>query len=177
MKKAYTVLVLVFISTLSFAQNSFPKSWVGDYAGNLEIYAVDSIGMQVKMKLGIHPTEQDSVYHWIITYEFKGKEDVRSYELKMIDKEKGHYQIDEKNSIVIDSYYRNETFTSFFEVNKSVIITSHRREGDGIEFEIIASLLDPISTTGNGIIDDEAIPEVISYPIKGRQRCILKKIE
>ena len=176
MKRVCTILALAFFSTLSFAQNSFPKSWVGDYAGNLEIYAIDSIGMQVKMKLGIHPTEKDSVYQWVITYNFRGKEDVRSYELKLVDTENGFYQIDEKNSIVIDSYYRNETFTSIFEVNKAVIITSHRREGNSIEFEIIASSMDPISTTGKAVIDGEAIPEVISYPIKGRQRCILKKI-
>jgi len=175
-KNTYLGLVLLLISNLCFAQNSFPKSWIGNYEGNLEIYAVDSIGMQVKMKLGIHSTEKDSVYQWIITYDFRGKEDIRSYELKLVDSQKGHYQIDEKNSIVIDSFYRNMTITSFFEVNKSVIISSYRKEGDSIEFEIIASEVDPISKTGKEIIDGEEIPEVLSYPVTGKQRCKLKKI-
>ncbi len=176
MKNILVVIALLILSNTSFAQNSFPKSWIGDYQGNLEIYAVDSIGMQVKMKLKIQPTEKDSVFQWIITYDFRGKEDVRSYELVLVDAKKGHYQIDEKNSILIDSYYRNDTFTSFFEVNKSVIISSYRKEDNTIEFEILASSSEPISKTGKEVIVSEEIPEVLSYPITGRQRCILKKI-
>lgn len=177
MRTLILVIVVSFISLVVYSQEQFPNSWVGDYEGNLEIYAVDSIGMQVKMKLGIHPIEKDSVYRWTITYDFRGKEDVRSYELKVVDAEKGHYQIDEKNSIVIDSYYRYDIFTSYFEVNNSIVISSHRKEGDSIEFEIIASNNEAVSSTGNTKVNEEDIPEVISYPVTGRQRCILTKTE
>jgi len=162
-------------SVVLYAQEQFPKSWVGNYEGNLEIYAVDSIGMQLKMQLNIHPTENDSIYKWTITYDFKGKSDVRSYELKIIDAQKGYYQIDEKNTIVIDSYYRYGILTSYFEVNKNVIIASYKKENNAIVFEIIAANSVPISKTGGVIFKEEEISEVFSYTVNGRQQCILKK--
>lgn len=177
MKKIILSFAVVLISVFGYSQEQFPKSWLGEYEGNLEIYAVDSIGMQLKMKLGIHPTEKDSVFQWIITYDFKGKVDVRSYELKIVDVKKGYYQIDEKNSIIIDSYYRYDIFTSYFEVNKSVIIASYKQQQDAIIFEIIAANSVPASKTGGTIIKEEEIPVVYSYPVNGRQKCILKKIK
>ena len=177
MKKLILGIVFLLFSGFVYSQKNFPDSWFGEYEGNLEIYAVDSIGMQLKMKLGIHPTEKDSVYQWIITYDFKGKADVRFYELKIIDSQKGQYQIDEKNSIIIDSYYRYGILTSYFEVNKSVIIASYKKENDSIIFEIIAANSVPISETGGTTLNKDEIPTVYSYPVTGRQRAVLHKMK
>jgi len=177
MKKLWFAIILMNLSIIGYTQEQFPKSWVGDYEGNLEIYAVDSIGMQLKMKLAIHPSKKDSIYNWVITYNYKGKEDVRTYELKVMDVNKGKYQIDEKNSIVIDSYYRYGILTSYFEVNKNVIIASYKKDVDAIIFEIIAANSVPISKTGGSKINEEEIPEVYSYPVNGRQQCVLQKVK
>lgn len=175
----YSILLIIFlmITGIVHSQDKFPESWIGNYEGNLEIYAIDSIGIQLKMKIDIHPTKNDSIHQWVITYDFKGQEDIRSYELKLVDAKTGHYQIDEKNSIVIDSYYRYGILTSYFEVNKSVIIASYKKQNDTIVFEIISSQNEAVSTTGNSKIEGEEIPEVLSYPVTGRQRCILKQIK
>jgi hypothetical protein len=172
----YKIFYLFILITLQgIAQNSFPKSWEGDYEGILNIYAVDSTAMKVQMRLGIHPTKVDSIMQWKMTYIFKGQEDVRDYLLKTIDAEKGHYLIDEQNSIEIDSYYRNGIFTSFFEVMNSFIITEYQWAEDRIFFDIISTENKP-KISGNTVHEGEEIPEVSSFPVNGRQEAILYKL-
>ena len=158
-----------------FAQEEFPKSWTGIYKGDLHIYGVDSVRMNVPMELTISPTARDSVYEWKIIYTMAGKEDLRAYELKILDAQKGHYLIDEKNSIVLDAYLRANIFTSFFDVSGAFIIATYTKEGNTIIFEIISAVTESVNTSGNIKSDDENIPEVHSYHVNGRQRAILKK--
>lgn len=178
MKNSIKVLFLIFFifSYNLFSQESFPKSWEGNYQGELQIFDVDSVKMKVIMKL-IIAKKTASVYQWKITYNFRGKEDIRDYELKMIDSTKGHYIIDERNTIEIDSYYKMQTFTSFFEVMNSYIISTYtKNNNDDILFEIIAASTNKPSIAGNSKYKGEEIPEVKSYFINGRQRAILKKL-
>ena len=164
----------LFLSVSVFSQSSFPESWLGKYEGNLEIYSVDSIAMNLKMNLDIIKTEKDSVFQWVITYDFKGKEDIRSYELIVVDKQKGHYQIDEKNSIVIDAYFRNEIFTSFFSVSEVFILATYTMNKEkAIVFEIISAKTKAVSSTGGTKIDEEEIPIVAGYLVNGRQKAVL----
>ena len=126
LKVFFSCLVLVFLSFKSLSQESFPVYWEGNYKGDLEIYGVDSIAMRVTMKLAIKK-KSDSIFQWKITYDFKGKEDVRDYVLNLIDAEKGYYVIDEKNTIVIDSYFKTNIFTSFFEVQDSFLVSTYTK--------------------------------------------------
>lgn len=172
----FLFISIFFFSILVFSQSNFPKSWVGNYEGNLEIYTVDSIAMNIKMQLDILPTEKDSVFQWIIMYNIKDKKDIRSYELKIVDAKAGHYQIDEKNSIIIDAYFKNEIFTSFFKVNEIFILATYTMKEEGeIVFEIISAKTKAISTTGGEKFKEEEIPNVDSYLVNGRQRAFLKK--
>lgn len=168
------VIVCTLFSLNSFSQESFPKSWVGKYNGELEIFGVDSIKMKLKMKLDIFQ-KTDSVYLWKMTYVFRGKEDIRDYELIVVDKKKGIYKIDEKNSIVINSYLKSNILTSFFEVSKSFIISTYTKVNNTIEFEIISGDGKNPVISGNSNVNNEDIPEVKSYFVNGRQKAILKK--
>lgn len=170
------VIVFFFLSLKVVAQETFPKSWDGNYKGELLIFGVDSIRMKLAMKLDI-TQKTDSIYQWKITYDFKGKEDVRDYELVLVDKTKGIYKIDEKNTIVIDSYYKTGVFTSFFRVMDSFIISTYTKSDEDIIFEIISANGKQTTITGNATFNDEDIPEVKSYLVNGRQKAILKKIE
>jgi len=145
MKKILLILIILISITHISAQNNFPDSWIGHYQGNLEIYAVDSIAMNVKMELEIRKTAKDSVYSWVITYHLKNKMDIRTYSLKVVDTQKGMFKIDENNSIVIDAHLRHNTFTSFFEVQNNVIIATYTKEEDIIIFEIISAKFKPVS--------------------------------
>ena len=149
MKQLLYSILFLFIGITSYSQDSFPKSWQGNYEGELEIYAVDSVRMQVNMKLKIQPIASDSLYSWTIIYNIKGKEDIREYELKIVEAKTGHYQIDEKNSIIIDGYYKNKVFTSFFKVMDNFIIATYTmNDTNQLVFEIISSNAKEVSTTG-----------------------------
>lgn len=167
-------LAIIFIFQVN-AQESFPSSWEGKYEGELSIYGVDSIQMQLAMKLSILK-KSDSIYQWKMTYIFDGKEDIRDYELHIKDERKGHFVIDEKNTIVIDGYYRTGIFTSFFSVNDSFIISTYTELENDLQFEIIAvSGKNPL-ITGNQEYLGKQIPEVKSYLVNGRQKAILKRL-
>lgn len=169
-------LLCVGVFQSLFGQTSFPESWVGHYQGDLLIHGVDSVRMKIKMHLDIQSTAKDSIFIWKLTYQTDTMNDVREYELHIVDKDKGHYQIDEKNSIVLDAYFRNDTFTSFFGLIDSFIIASYTKTAKDLVFEIIAAKSKPVTTTGNTQQGDEDIPEVNSYLVNGRQRAVLKKI-
>ena len=176
MKNIASLWILTFLSLSIYAQDTFPESWIGNYKGNLNIYSVDSIQRNAKMNLTIQKTSKDSIFDWIIRYEINGKKDRRTYSLVVIDKEKGKYQIDEKNGIVIDSYlYNQRIVTSFFKVMGNFIVASYTKEKNTIIFEIISSKSEPVRITGNIKFKEEDIPEVKIYPVKGRQKAILVK--
>ena len=166
-----------FFSLEAGAQESFPESWIGNYKGELHIFGVDSVKMKVAMNLEIDKTSNDSIFNWTLIYNFNGNEDKRPYKLKVVNKNTGHYKIDEMNSIVLDGYQHTNTFTSFFGLIDSFIIATYTKNKDVIVFEIISSKSEPVSTTGNTKFEGEDIPEVRSYLVNGRQKAFLTKIE
>ena len=168
----HILILCLSLSLNGFSQNnSFPNSFVGEWNGNLEIMGVDSVSMDIEMSLSIQPTENDSIYKWEMTYVlYDSIQDVRPYELILIDKSKGLYAIDEKNSIVMDAYYKNNTLTSFFSVMESFILFSYTLEGDSITVDVFSAPTESITLTGG-----EEIPEVNSFKITGRQSAVLVK--
>ena len=179
MKVTLKILAFIIVScSLGNAQQSFPDSWLGKYKGDLMIYGVDSVKMKVEMNLDILKTASDSIYNWTLSYDLNGKKDIREYSLVVVDKQKGHYQIDERNSIILDGYlHNNKVFTSFFEVSKSFIIATYTKKENAVLFEIISGDGKSSNTTGNTKQGDEKIPEVLSYLVNGRQKAVLRKVE
>lgn len=175
MQKILLYAFCLFLSITTFAQNDFPESWVGNYEGELEIYGKSDVRMLVNMKLEIQP-KTDSLFTWHLIYEMDGKADKRMYELKVLDRDKGHYVIDEKNTILIDGYYHLDRFSSLFEVMGSYILTSYTKEEDALIFEIVAGSMKNPRVTGNQEHEGNQIPEVKTYSVNGRQKAILKKV-
>ncbi|MCD6544073.1 MAG: hypothetical protein J7K34_06150 [Flavobacteriaceae bacterium] len=65
-------------------------------------------------------------------------------ELIVVNREKDLYRIDEKNSIVIEAYMRNNSvLTSFFKISDSFIIATYTKENVNLIFEIISAKSDP----------------------------------
>ena len=173
-KIAISILFVLFIS-ISYGQQHFPKSWVGNYEGELQIFGVDSVLMKAEMKLAIQP-KTDSIFQYKITYIMNGKKDVRDYELKVKSIEKGQYVIDEKNSILIDAYYKNNTLSSMFTVEHFNLLSSITKHNEDLIFEIISVNTTLSNTSGNTVHNEQQIPKVTSYKISGRQKAILKLV-
>ncbi len=123
------------------------------------------------MQLIIKPTDSANTYTWQIIYGDKG-EDNRPYILKPVDTAKGHWQIDERNGIVLDQYLIANRFTSAFTVQATTIVDSYWREGKDLIAEFYSLTAKPVGTTGKGTEDS---PKVDSYGTKGYQRAVMKR--
>ena len=152
----------------------FPIDWVGVYQGELKVY--DAIGQQSKiaMKLTIQQPDATGMYPWIVQY---GEKDLRYYGLEAIDATKGHYAIDEYNSIKLDAYLRGNNFISAFEVQGNTLLFQYTKTAIGIDIQVSINKVEPQSESGGEIIGKNKIPIVKSFELKSFQKATLLKIE
>lgn len=175
----YIITHLLLLLTLCSARNaaaqssaSFPKSWEGDWKGELRWYKTGSTEPQtVNMELRIHPGDSINTWSWQIIYG-SASEDNRPYRLIMKDSAGIHWVIDELNGIVLDQYWVGSKFSGSFTVMKSTIVNSYWMEGDQLFIEFLSLGAKPLTTTGYGT---EESPSVDSYRVTGYQKAILKR--
>jgi hypothetical protein len=156
----------------------FPKDWVGNWTGELEIFSATGI-QKVPMWVDIASidTSTQGRYRFGLTYVSKDK-DNRPYEVVPIDTAKGIWAVDEKNSIVMEGYVRGPKYICWFVVQNSRVLSTYELQEDGtLVFEITAGREKPVSSTGNTLPEGEkdSIPVVLTYPIGVFQRAILHK--
>lgn len=157
------------------AQNDFPDSWQGSWKGRLEIYSAKGKVNEIPMEMEIKKIEGTRKYTWIIYYGEDRVAGKRDYELIVVDASKGHYRIDEKNSILIDAYLIGDRLVEWFEVEKTQIMAQTMIKGDELIWELFAASAEPVSKTGGQKINEEEIPSVSSYGVSSIQRAILKR--
>lgn len=175
----YIITHLLLLLTLCSARNaaaqssaSFPKSWEGDWKGELRWYKTGSTEPQtVNMELRIHPGDSINTWSWQIIYG-SASEDNRPYRLIMRDSAGIHWVIDELNGIVLDQYWVGNKFSGSFTVMKSTIVNSYWMEGEQLFIEFLSLGAKPLTTTGYGT---EESPSVDSYRVTGYQKAILKR--
>jgi len=151
----------------------FPADWIGNWEGILDIFNAAGKAKSIKMRMEIQKTDTLGTYAWTIIY----GEDKRSYYLHEIDATKGIYQMDEKNSILLNSYLLNDRLVSTYEVMGNNITTSYRLVNDQLIFEVYASSTRESLNTGGTVIDDAEIPVVKSYLSTGYQKATLRKLK
>jgi len=167
------LLLFLFFPLFANAQTpitTFPNDWMGDWYGTMAIYNADGKAQEINMEL--HLAEMDSAgrWQWTLVYEVDTVRDEREYELVAKDAAKGHYVIDEKNSILLDSYLYKNVLTSRFSVNNSLLIVNYSFFSDRIEFQILFGSLEDVITTGEEVTEVES---VLSYPMRGMQSATL----
>jgi hypothetical protein len=180
------ILVLTFIGILHFhighTQNpvdssDFPTSWEGIWKGELEIFNGAGKVQSLPMELHILPNDTSEIrWSWTIIYGEDKEAGKRAYELIEKDKTKGHYVVDEKNTIYLDAFLLGGKFFERFEVMGNLLMTSTEKiSNNELVWEIISGKLEPIRTTGGEKFEGEDIPPVGSYGINILQRARLKK--
>ncbi len=155
---------------------TFPESWEGIWTGELLIYKASGLAQQLPMELHIIAIP-DSVdqFTWTIIYGEDKEAGKRPYQLKVVDREKGIYAVDELNSIVLECYYLHNKLYSQYLVAGSRILVTNEVDGDRMLFEVIAGSDEPVSITGGETVDEEEIPAVSAYPITVAQRGVLTR--
>ena len=157
------------------AKAAFPQSWLGQWSGVLEIHKVAGNPQEVPMQLTIAATESTDLYDWRIQYGEESSADERSYQLKVVDTASGHYQVDEKNTIVIDGYLFHNTFVTAYEVMGNTIDISYEYLGDRLHFDLVMYAAEQRTVTGDSLYLGEEIPAVQCYPVKVMQKAVLQR--
>jgi len=99
----------------------------------------------------------------------------RDYELNIVDSTKGHYLVDEKNSIFLDAFVLGNNLVSTFKVGENYLLSSYELDGNEMIFTVNFFSNKVIRKTGDTIQDEEDIPIVYSYKNTVYQKARLKK--
>lgn len=181
MKQRYSLLLFaLFLPLLSFAQDtalpSFPDDFVGDWAGELEIFNAEGKRMSVPMELIIQPINDTSYTYTIIYGEDKvaGK---RDYIIVRGADGPHHWVCDEQNTILLDGYYLGGVYQSVFTVAGNYLTSDLEFRGDQLLYSIRSGEEAPVRTTGDSGRSEEKIPAVNSFSVKGFQRALLSKLD
>ncbi|MBN8677082.1 MAG: hypothetical protein J0M29_02590 [Chitinophagales bacterium] len=179
MRKLTLLLSFACLQTcIIYAQNTnFPESWVGDWKGSLEIFNGKGKVNSVDMTVEIHKIDTSTQGRYTFGMIYGSKEqDWRPYELVPVAPEKGQWKVDEKNSIVMESYLYGPKLLCWFVVQGSrVLCTYEKTDNQTLVFEVISGTETAVSSTGNTKQGEEEIPEVKTFPCSVFQRAVLKK--
>lgn len=156
---------------------AFPASWEGSWHGTLEIFNARGKVQSVPMWVELHKidTSTSGRYTFGLVYGSREQDD-RPYELVPVAPEKGLWLVDEKNSIVMESYLYGPKLLCWFVVQGSRVLCTYEKRGDEMLFEVYSGPEQAVSTTGNTRQGEETIPEVKTYPHSVFQRAILKRM-
>ncbi|SED12389.1 hypothetical protein SAMN04489761_4346 [Tenacibaculum sp. MAR_2009_124] len=161
-------IALLTVFTIS-AQDSinFPDDYLGVYDGNLVIHSAGKT-QNIPMEFHLLKTKSTGKYQYKLVY--NGQE--RNYTLVVKDKEKGLFEVDENNGVVLPFKFVSNTLYSFFEVQGNLLTTRLAFNDDTVDFEILFTKSKNKTTTGKGT---KEIPFVYGYPVTVTQRALLKR--
>lgn len=180
--KTIIILISMLYAGITTAQTvpdtlTFPTSWQGDWTGTLDIFSGKGKIQSVEMHLEIHKidTSKEGRFTFGLIYGSREK-DWRPYELAPVAPERGAWKVDEKNSIVMESYLYGPKLLCWFVVQGNRILCTYEKTGDNtLVFEVVSGSETAVSTTGNTKQGEEDIPEVKTYPFGVFQRAILRR--
>lgn len=165
------ILILVLFSSMCFAQSkqTFNENeWLGNWKGTLNIIMAGKSN-SVSMYLSICKTDKPDKYGWKTTYGEGASKLEKNYFMYPKDAERGEWILDEENTILIDFFFGDNQFHSFFETQNILLSSRYELKEDKIYAEVLTSQKEKQSKSGK---DKE---EVISYPVYVIQKAELTK--
>lgn len=145
--------------------SAFPQSFIGNWKGKLQWMVAGKPTQTFTMQLSIQPADSVGQYTWQIRYG-DSSADNRPYLLKPVDTAKGHWVIDERDGILLDSYVHGNSIHGAFTVQGNTIVDNYRVEGNQLFVEFFTIKLANKKTSGKGTPET---PFVESYQIGSYQ--------
>lgn len=174
MNKFYLCLLLGMLTFGAKAQSMFfPKMWLGQWKGSLQIASNTGKTSAVEMQLILENGKKTGQYYFTIVYSNGTKEDVRSYTLLADSTDPSHFIMDENNGIKINEYLFGATLISQFVVEGNLLTAIYSFERESVRFRIISANATPKNTTGG----KGEIPVVQDFEIMNYQEAILQKVK
>jgi hypothetical protein len=159
------------LKVLPKAPASPVSAFIGTWKGKLTWYVSGKPRRSFDMQLRILPADTTLTYTWQISYGKLGK-DERPYLLRAVDTAKGHWVIDERNGIVLDSYLHGNSFTGAFTIQGKTIVDHYEVTGNQMRVSFYSFAGDTKTTTGKG---NDDVPLVDSYRVTGFQTGLLTR--
>ena len=170
-KSVLFIAFLLFVSNgFSQKKNSgFPDAFLGIYKGTLKI---DSTKETKKIKMEFHLKKTDSInrYDYILVYDGKP----RNYTLVVKDREKGLFEVDENNGIILPAKVLNNTLYSLFEIQGNILNSRFEFSRRHLDFEILFGFTKEKTATGG---TSKEVPKVFGYPISTIQKATLRRVK
>ncbi len=175
MKFQLLLISLLCIAFCSHAQKPFPDNFTGKWKGQLELLSKDGPATNdvINVTFDVAPISKN-VYQWHTTYDTKTGPMVKDYKLIVDTLVKGHYTIDEGDSIVLDGYYIGQKLYCTFEVDALLFFSTYEKQGDQIIFEIAFGPFTSPRKTGDVKLPAGIVPRVMAYKTESVQRAVLK---
>lgn len=178
MKNLVLLCSLLFSATSLLAQTDslpdFPEDFVGNWAGELEIYNKAGLAQTIPMQLRVQPLG-DTAYTYGIVYGEDEEKGLRDYIIVPGTDGPHHWVCDERNTILLDGYYLGNVYQSVFAVQGSYIISSVEHRGDHLLYAITAGKTEPVRLSGKETHEGEEIPAVEAFLVAGYQRATLRR--
>lgn len=169
----FTFVLQFGASAQSATSNGFPAAFVGHWKGNMQWRMAGKADQQFLMQLIIQPADTVGQYTWQIIYGDQGA-DNRPYLIKPVDTAKGHWIVDERDGILLDSYVFGNALTGAFTVQGNTIVDNYVVEGNQMRVEFFSIKLSQQNTSGKGTED---VPSVISYRVGSYQTGVLQRVQ
>ncbi|MBP6430319.1 MAG: hypothetical protein KA319_00955 [Ferruginibacter sp.] len=175
MKQLFFILLFLNIVWEGLAQKNktFPQQFIGKWKGELQWMVAGKPTQKFKMQLNILPTDSANQYTWQIIYGGAGK-DNRPYILKPIDTAKGHWIVDERDGIILDSYVHGNCIHGAFTVQNNTIVDNYCVTGNKMTVEFFSIKLVDKKQSGKGTNE---VPFVDSYRVGSYQTGVLTKLK
>jgi len=152
---------------------TLPPAWHGIWTGTCTVEGPARKHLEFPMELHVAPIEGRRAWTWRIVYGEGERRQVRPYELLPVAGGKGHFRVDEKNSIVIDSWLHGSTLYSRFEVGKVSIDARYTLRGKSLDVSLATTSAAPVATTGG----KDGVPPVRAFRFVALQSGTLTKAE
>lgn len=129
-----------------------PLQWLGTWRGTLLAYSDGKARELVPFELRVASGEQPAAVDWCLVYGVGPAADVRNYRLVEVDRNAGHYVIDEGDGIELQARLADDTLVAVFAVTGSTLVVRYIWRGDHIDFELESAAANGARTTGNNIL-------------------------
>lgn len=166
--RSVALCLLLLVGGKALIAQVFPEDFLGSYYGTLSISSDTREMQEIPMEFHLTATDTLNRFSYTLVY----ADQPRNYYLIAIDKEKGHYQVDENNGIILDTRFSHNTLFSFFEVDDNFLSSRLAFRGDSLHFEILFTPMSKKVETG-----EDMEVKVYAYPITTIQTAVLIKQE
>ncbi|MGH7179524.1 MAG: hypothetical protein ACREJC_19265 [Tepidisphaeraceae bacterium] len=152
-------------------QPAFPATWCGLWKGPVHSTSPGGEPVVGAMELLIAPTDNPNRFAWQISYISSQERQTRGYELVILDPSTGRYAIDERNSVILYSYFVENTLYQMFTIQEVQVLGSYRLEGEQLLVDMVR--VDPKRPRASG--GERGAPACVTLPIRNVQRAVLRR--